>query len=376
VTEETSETRLVAVSVLKGEEIPISTDELELLSTIPSEGWIDLHDLPRDARTTARGLAEKGLLLSTADDPLLAELRRRDEQLDAGCWNTYAALFHSLTKWRDVDVRTQGDAGEGPGELPQPADDLLATFIGQYGKPPQHFHSLARSSGALELPVVEKKGALYRILRERRTSRNFHPDQPLTKDELSVILYYVFGCHGYLAMHEDVAALRKTSPSGGGLHPIEAYPLLANVEDIPPGLYHYRVEDHALEPIEELSRATAHELATQLMAGQAFFGSASAVFLLTARFYRSFWKYRRHQRAYAVLLMDAAHLSQTLYLVCTELGLGAFVTAAINGANIEQRLGLDDASEGALAVCGCGPRGTGPSRFEPDFRPYVPRSRP
>jgi nitroreductase len=71
--------------------------------------------------------------------------------------------------------------------------------------------------------------------------------------------------------------------------------------------------------------------------------------------------------------MDAAHLSQTLYLVAAELGLGAFVTAAINAANIDERLGIDGCSEGALAVSGCGRRAAERSPLEPAFAPYVPR---
>jgi hypothetical protein len=50
------------------------------------------------------------------------------------------------------------------------------------------------------------------------------------------------------------------------------------------------------------------------MAGQSFFGAAHVSFVLTARFARNHWKYRGHDRAYAGMLMDAAHLSQTLYL--------------------------------------------------------------
>jgi nitroreductase len=97
---------------------------------------------------------------------------------------------------------------------------------------------------------------------------------------------------------------------------------------------------------------------------------------MAARFYRSFWKYRRHQKAYASLMMDAAHLSQTLYLVAAELGLGAFVTAAVNGANIEERLGLDGWSEGVLAMCGCGKPSSKRSVLEPSFTRYVPRTSP
>jgi nitroreductase len=74
--------------------------------------------------------------------------------------------------------------------------------------------------------------------------------------------------------------------------------------------------------------------------------------------------------------MDAAHLSQTLYLVAVELGLGAFVTAAINGANIEERLGIDGWKEGALAVSGCGRRTDRRRPLETDFTGYVPRETP
>ena len=71
--------------------------------------------------------------------------------------------------------------------------------------------------------------------------------------------------------------------------------------------------------------------------------------------------------------MDAAHLSQTLYLVAGDLGLGAFVTAAINGLAIEERLGLDGVTEGAVAVAGCGRERRERSPLEPTFARYVPR---
>ena len=83
------------------------------------------------------------------------------------------------------------------------------------------------------------------------------------------------------------------------------------------------------------------------MSGQDYFGAAHVSFVLAARFYRNHWKYRRHPRAYAGILMDAAHLSQTLYLVAAELGLGAYMTIAINGRDIEERLGLDGVEAGA-----------------------------
>ena len=71
--------------------------------------------------------------------------------------------------------------------------------------------------------------------------------------------------------------------------------------------------------------------------------------------------------------MDAAHLSQTFYLVCAELGLGAFVSAATNAGNLEDRLGLDGFTEGVLAICGCGRPRANASPYDAAFEPYVPR---
>ena len=132
------------------------------------------------------------------------------------------------------------------------------------------------------------------------------------------------------------------------------------------------MRDHALEPVVELTEAEARDELATFTAGQLYFASAAAAFVLTARFRRSFWKYRKHPTAYATLLLDAAHLSQTLYLVGVDLGLGTFFTNVINDGNIDDRLGLDGIEEAALAVCGCG-HSSGRSRLEPQFEPYVPR---
>ena len=71
----------------------------------------------------------------------------------------------------------------------------------------------------------------------------------------------------------------------------------------------------------------------------------------------------------AALLMDAGHLIQTRYLLAAELGLGAWVTLAINAREIERRLRLDGVREGVLAMTGCGPPSGEPSPIDIPFRP-------
>lgn len=66
------------------------------------------------------------------------------------------------------------------------------------------------------------------------------------------------------------------------------------------------------------------------------------------------------------------HLSQTFYLACAELGLGAFVTAAINNADIDDRLGVDGFAQGSLAIVGCGPLVEESSYLQPEFAAHRP----
>jgi putative peptide maturation dehydrogenase len=355
--------QVYAISILTGDEYPLTRAELDRLLAIRSDEWVEVEETAE-----LRRFAEQGLLVTDDEAAELVCLRRRDECLSATGWNLYGALYHSLTRWSDVEAELL--------EQPVPAVELearLERFFERHGPAPPHFHRVADGSQARELPLVRPSSDFYRTLERRATTRVFDRTRPISERDLAVLLYYVFGCHGYVAMGSRVLALRKTSPSGGGLHPIEAYPLVVSVEGLAAGLYHYDVERHALEPLEQMDPASAVRVAERFTCGQSYFGNAGALFVLSARFSRSFWKYRNAERALGVVLMDAAHVSQTFQLVCAELGLGSFVTMAINSRDIDARLGIDGFGEGSLAVVGCGVRVEGESVLTPKFEPYVPR---
>jgi putative peptide maturation dehydrogenase len=359
-----------AISILCGREYAITGDELEFLLAVPSDRWVEA-----DGELVQR-LGRRGLLVTDDQDDELAELARRDRELEDGQWNLYGALAHFLTRWRDVDLGAGQADDADVDELPPAVYDAIEEHVARHGPAPAAFHSLAASGAVHELPLVARRGGLYDALLGRKTTRRFDRAARMTIEELATVLYYVFGCHGHAGMAGDGLMIKRTSPSGGGLHPIEAYPLVAGVEGIATGLYHYNARDHSLELVAAVDVAELDDVAAEFVCGQRYFASAHVLFLMTARFYRSFWKYRRHQKAYGALMLDAAHLSQTLYLVAAELGLGAFVTAAINNANIDERLGIDGWTEGALVVGGCGRRAAGRSPLEPDFDAYVPRKTP
>ncbi|GAC1511827.1 MAG: putative peptide maturation dehydrogenase [Chloroflexota bacterium] len=360
---------IYVISMLDGTEYLITAEEMQRLFSIPSDRWIAAQEAsmpPGGGAEVLDRFTRSGIVLCDLPGEPFEAFRRRDEALSVTDWNVYAALYHAMKRWRDLDLdKTRPQVAT----LGQMADRFKAS----HGRIPPHFHSVRGDLGVRSLPLVEKDGDLYRALLARRTTRSFDPDTPLNPAALATVLYYVFGCQGYDVFNDDIWLLRKSSPSGGGLHPIEVYPLIRHVQGVGPGLYHYNVEHHELEMMAAKSERDVAEMAGLFAAGQSYARDSQVLLVLTARFPRNFWKYRTHEKAYSVIIMDAGHLSQTLYLVCADLGLGAFVTAAINDANIEEALGIDGFSEGVLAVLGIGHPSGGRSALEPVFHPYSPR---
>ncbi|MBV9197179.1 MAG: putative peptide maturation dehydrogenase [Solirubrobacterales bacterium] len=348
-----ADARIIALALLTGDRHRLGREELELLASVPAERWVAVAG--RDPDLIA-SLSEKGLLLVDGEVNGHTVLRERDEALSANQWNLYAALYHFMTQWTGVDI---GAVDEAAAQFARQTVAQIDAFVAQYGPAPEPFPELSAIE-AVRLPGVVRRDGLFATLAARRTTRAFAA-QPMKLEELDVVLRYVFGCHGYGEAVPGLVWVRRTSPSGGALHPIEAYPLISNVEGLKSGIYHYRAREHSLGLLAAVDPPEMRRIATSFMCGQGYFGAAHVSFVLTARFYRNHWKYRRHQKAYAGILMDAAHLSQTQYLVSAELGLGAFVTIALNAREIEQCLGLDGVSEGVIAMTGCGPKAAGDS---------------
>ncbi len=201
----------------------------------------------------------------------------------------------------------------------------------------------------------------------RYTGRNYDPGAALPITVVARLLQRCFGAQGRRELAPGAVALKKTSPSGGSLHPVEAYVLAQRLEGVPPGLYRYHPLAHGLEPLRAFMPGEARATALRFVAGQDWFADAPLLVTLAARASRNFWKYRNHAKAYRALLLDAGHLSQTFYLLAAEAGLPAFVTAAINEVDIEQALGLEPTEDAVIAVLGCGKPAKRPRTVE--FRP-------
>jgi SagB-type dehydrogenase family enzyme len=192
-------------------------------------------------------------------------------------------------------------------------------------------------------------GEFLRVLVARKTHRRFTPEA-LSLDKLATLLHYTWGAMGIINTRDFGPLFHKTSPSGGARHPGEVYVASLRVNGLPRGIYHYNIRRHALE---RLQRGPMRAKMLRYALGQQHVGSACAVFMMTASFPRSMYKYKT-ARAYRVVTLETGHLAQTFCLVATWLGLAPFTTAAIIDTEIEKALGLDGVEESVLYIAGVG----------------------
>lgn len=365
-----SRTTLYAASLLTETSHEISQADFAVISKLSEIAWTPVKALGNDLEASVAQITQlvrQGLLISDSPDPELKALRDRCNKLVKVRWNRYSQLMHFMTKWSDGFL----DASQAEWRDNKMPSSFLE-FEQRFGPAPPPLIDMHDESTSIPLPLTTKRGTLYRLLAQRHTTRAFDRRRKISLRDLSVVLYYCFGCHGYRKLSETLTVLKKTSPSGGALHPIEIFPLIIGAKGLAPGVYHYDVTRHSLDLLTKLSAEKARSAALRTVADQEGLADAHVIFILVARYGRYFWKYQNHPKAYKVIAMEAAHLSQTNYLVCTELGLGAYVTAAINDSYIESLIGLDGTNDGVIAVCGCGiPKAQDPQQF--GHRPFKPR---
>jgi SagB-type dehydrogenase family enzyme len=252
-------------------------------------------------------------------------------------WNPAASFFHLSTK----DLKFSTDAAEefrGVVRLAQSKG--IPRPVKRYPK---------AELVQLTAPLLNSEFA--KILTSRRTWRKFST-RAVRQEALSTLLGLTWGVQKWVKIPQLGEIAVKTSPSGGALHPVEAYVLARNVENLQAGLYHYNAADHRLEL---LRRGATSKQITRWLANQWWYGSAGFVVFMTAIFGRTQWKYD-YARAYRATLLEAGHLCQTFCLTAAWLGLAPFCTLAFADSPIEKALELDGVSESMLYVAGAGVR--------------------
>jgi SagB-type dehydrogenase family enzyme len=175
-----------------------------------------------------------------------------------------------------------------------------------------------------------------KLLHERHSTRSFDKESPITLAELSRFLDNTARVLSEWTSRADLGEAGplityavRPYPSAGASYELELYLAVDKCEGLAPGFYHYDAGEHVLV----LIGARTQEFEALLM-GAKFAMDAPAVpqilITIAARFGRISWKYS--SLAYALILKDVGVLTQTLYLMATDMGLGG---CAIGSTNID-----------------------------------------
>jgi SagB-type dehydrogenase family enzyme len=207
-----------------------------------------------------------------------------------------------------------------------------------------------------------------KLLRERRSTRDFDDQRPITLAELARFLDRTARVQSTWTSKLDLggegrgggptlAYTARPYPSGGSSYELELYLAVDKCDGLARGIYHYDAGDHALAPIG----AGAAEL-DALLREAAFAMGVSAppqiVITIAARFGRTAWKYS--SIAYALILKDVGVLLQTFYLMATDMGLGGCAIGTVNIDRFAKITGIELHAEGPVGQFALG-RGAEPT---------------
>jgi SagB-type dehydrogenase family enzyme len=184
---------------------------------------------------------------------------------------------------------------------------------------------------------VARRGAKRQILVPPQSVR---PGRAaLDRDSLGSVLWHTAG----VSLRRGGVAFRS-SPSSGALFATELYVAVRGVPGLPPGLWHYDAETHALDSLRD-GAAEASELG---LPDAALPAEAPAVIVATAVFRRTGRKYR--DRCYRYVLADLGHALQNLRVAALEFGCDARLEPWFDEQPVAASLAVDPAEEGVLAL--------------------------
>jgi SagB-type dehydrogenase family enzyme len=209
--------------------------------------------------------------------------------------------------------------------------------------PPQK--PIHKGAALIDLPAPEGLALGEMPLAEairRRKSRRRYTGQPLTRDELSFLLW---ATQGTRQVTPESARSLRTVPSAGARHPLETYLLIQRVERLEAGLYRYLPLEHKLYLLHV--DAALPEQVHEACLGQ-YVRDSAVVFIWTVLPYRTEWRYI--DLSPKLIALDAGHLCQNLYLASESIGAGACALGAYDQKKMYALLGVDGEDEFSLVL--------------------------
>ncbi len=157
----------------------------------------------------------------------------------------------------------------------------------------------------------------------------------------------------------------RAAASAGALYPVEVYLVCKDIPGLEAGIYHFSPSDFILHQLRksdyrgDLSEATGHVQAVS---------SSPVIFIFTAIFWRSAWKYRT--RSYRYCFWDNGTMVANLLATASAASLPAQVLTSFADDQVNDLLGIQMEQEASLCLIPIG-KGGGPQPIanSPDLPP-------
>lgn len=179
----------------------------------------------------------------------------------------------------------------------------------------------------------------YLTLVQERKSQRVYKNESITLAQLAFLLW---STQGVKEIRGNNYATVRPVPSAGARHAFETYLAIFNMEGLEKGIYHYLPMEHSLEfitAVDDFAKTVSDSLCEQKWA----VNNSAAVFFYSAIPYRSEWRYTAD--AHKLILLDAGHVVQNLYLSALAIGCGTCAIAAFDQAKADKMLQLDGIDE-------------------------------
>ena len=188
---------------------------------------------------------------------------------------------------------------------------------------------MAEANEPIKLPNPELTGkqSVELLLQQRRSVRAYQKSS-LNLAEVGQLLWSAQGI-------SDTRGLR-TAPSAGALYPLKLFVVVGDVYELSSGIYQYNPEEHSLL---KTANGDLRKLLQKAALNQSCIGDAAIIFVFTAIYQRTTWKYG--ERGVRYVHMEVGHAGQNLFLQAEALHLGTVVVGAFDDDGVREVLKLD-----------------------------------
>jgi SagB-type dehydrogenase family enzyme len=205
--------------------------------------------------------------------------------------------------------------------------------------------------------AANENSSFTRLLHERHSTRVFNSERPITIAELSRFLESTARVLSTRATEAEegpsVTYTARPYPSAGAAYELELYLAVGECERLARGFYHYDAAEHTLAAIT-VGSPEFEALLTQAQFAMDAPASPQILIVIAARFGRMSWKYSG--LAYALILKDVGVLTQTFYLMATDMELGGCAIGIVNIDLFAKMTGIEFHIEGPVGQFALGRR--------------------